>query len=70
MIRAWELARVEGILFPYVGNMRDGPGTSSLCPKCGAVCALRDGFHVRLFTTTGQCPDCGAQLSGVWDDAA
>ncbi len=69
MVRAWELAKGEGLDFVYVGNMGGGMGTSTFCPQCGAVCATRDGFRTRLSAVGGVCPSCGAALPGVWKQA-
>ncbi|MBN1825561.1 MAG: AmmeMemoRadiSam system radical SAM enzyme [Candidatus Eisenbacteria bacterium] len=66
--RAWEIAREEGLRYPYVGNVPDHPGNNTYCPSCGGKAIERIGFHtigVRV-DEEGRCAACGAPIAGVW----
>lgn len=66
-VEARRLALAEGLHFVYTGNLLDFTGSRTFCPRCGAVLVRRDGFCVyedRLID--GCCPDCHAQVAGVW----
>ena len=73
LLRAADHGRAAGLPFVYVGNL---PGLAAdrentNCPSCGAVLIERRGFAVRTNRMAGSsCPDCGAMIPGVWQDAA
>jgi pyruvate formate lyase activating enzyme len=65
--RAYEIAKKQGLRYPYVGNVPGHPGNNTYCPKCGKVVIERSGF----FTTAvamkdGTCAACATPISGVW----
>ena len=70
ILQAVEIGRLAGLRHIYPGNLAQE--TQTRCPGCGAVLIERYGFRVRLMrvTTAGHCPDCGAQVGGIWGDAA
>ncbi|MCD5407719.1 AmmeMemoRadiSam system radical SAM enzyme [Candidatus Bipolaricaulota bacterium] len=64
--RAREIGLAAGLKYVYLGNV-PGEGEDTLCPSCGATLIRRHGFYVlenRL--QEGRCPDCGAEIAGVW----
>jgi pyruvate formate lyase activating enzyme len=65
--RAYDIARAEGLLFPYVGNVPGHPGNNTYCPHCGKIVIRRVGMAVmenRL--ASGGCPACRKKIPGVW----
>jgi pyruvate formate lyase activating enzyme len=66
--RARTIARAEGLVHVYTGNLRDPEGQTTWCASCGAALILRDGYAVRPGMLQGsQCGRCGASLAGVFD---
>jgi pyruvate formate lyase activating enzyme len=66
--RARAIARAEGLLHVYTGNLRDPEGQTTWCASCGAALILRDGYAVRPGLLRGShCGRCGAALAGVFD---
>lgn len=66
--RLWQLAKAEGLHYPYVGNVPGHPGESTYCPGCGTRLIHRLGFRIledRL--RDGHCPNCGRRIPGVWE---
>ncbi len=65
--RAWQLAKAEGLAFPYLGNVPGHAGESTACPGCGARLVHRAGFQVlESKITAGRCPACRRVIPGVW----
>jgi len=70
--RAWQVAKAEGLAFPYMGNVPATPGEHG-CPACGKQLIRRVGFQVaREHPQGGHCrsarasfPACGADLAQV-----
>ncbi|WP_029911328.1 AmmeMemoRadiSam system radical SAM enzyme [Pelobacter seleniigenes] len=69
ILEAVEIGRAAGLQYIYPGNLAQK--TQTRCPGCGAVLIERDGFRVGLMrvTTASCCPECGAQVGGIWGDA-
>ncbi len=62
--RAYELAKREGVLFPYIGNVPGHPYENTYCPNCGELLLKRYGpvlVESRL-REGGRCPRCGAEI--------
>ena len=56
-----------GLDFVYEGNIRAG-GEDTLCPACGSLLISRAGFSIlKNRLADGCCPDCGANLPGIWN---
>lgn len=67
LARAREIAREEGLLFAYVGNLPGNDGEHTRCPGCGELVIQRVGYRVRsLGVNKGACGSCGRPLEGVW----
>ena len=64
------VAKAEGLLFPYVGNVPGHPAESTYCPGCNTKLVHRSGFNVRIEALqSGKCSHCGKVIAGVWDAA-
>ena len=66
--RCHEIARAEGLHFPYVGNIVGRGGEDTQCPKCHKTLIKRRGFTVKQnrLGKAGKCPDCGVKIAGIW----
>ncbi|MBI2433836.1 MAG: radical SAM protein, partial [Candidatus Hydrogenedentes bacterium] len=68
---AYEAGKEAGLHFIYPGNLpgRVGERESTFCPSCSALLIERHGFYVVRNRMNGSaCPDCAAQIPGVWQD--
>jgi pyruvate formate lyase activating enzyme len=72
LTRARRIARANGLLFAYTGNVHDTAGSSTSCPRCATVVVERDWYALGAYRLTddGHCRACGAQLPGVFDGPA
>ncbi|TSE34228.1 AmmeMemoRadiSam system radical SAM enzyme [Tepidimonas charontis] len=71
--RARRIAREQGLLHVYTGNVPDGEGATTWCARCGSALIERDGYRIRRYRLQagGHCPQCGESLVGHFErDAA
>jgi pyruvate formate lyase activating enzyme len=63
--RAYEMARKEGVLYPYVGNVNGHEYENTYCPNCGEKLVRRYGCYVLKYEITGdkKCPKCGTRIT-------
>ncbi len=65
--KAYNIAKVEGLKFVYIGNV---PGTqyeNTYCPKCGKLLVGRYGYTVtEINIIDGKCKFCGEKITGIW----
>ncbi len=69
--RAAEHGEAAGLRYVYAGNIpgRVGPLEDTRCPHCRTVLVERRGFRVvRCAIVDGRCPQCAAQIPGVWGE--
>jgi pyruvate formate lyase activating enzyme len=65
--KAYEIAKANGMHYPFVGNVPGHPGNNTYCPNCGKVVIERTGFFVTTqHVKDGECEFCGASIAGVW----
>jgi pyruvate formate lyase activating enzyme len=65
--RAYEIARDEGIHYPFVGNVPGHRGNNTYCPRCGTQLITRSGFFViESKIERGRCSSCSLPIAGVW----
>jgi pyruvate formate lyase activating enzyme len=68
--KAIELARKEGVKFPYIGNVMGSELESTFCPECGKKVVGRMGGRMVSFALDkkGKCLDCGTGIPLVgWE---
>jgi pyruvate formate lyase activating enzyme len=72
LIRAAEIGQEAGLRYVYAGNLpgQVGEYEHTFCPNCRARLIERYGYIILDYrlTATGQCPDCGTALAGIWTD--
>lgn len=67
--RAWEIGKVAGLAFVYLGNVAGHPLENTTCPECGAPLIERWGLGVTTYRLDrGRCPECVREVPGVWPD--
>ncbi len=65
--RAREIALAEGLKYVYIGNLQRPGSEDTRCPGCGKTLVERRGYEVlRNLVDKGRCPDCKAEVHGVW----
>ncbi|MDK1022573.1 MAG: AmmeMemoRadiSam system radical SAM enzyme [Candidatus Hydrogenedentes bacterium] len=73
LMRAYDLGKAAGLRYIYPGNIPGGFGDRehTHCPSCNATLIERRGFYVtRNLMKGSHCPDCDAQVPGVWEENA
>jgi pyruvate formate lyase activating enzyme len=70
LLRAAEVGREAGLRYVYAGNLpgRVDEYETTFCPQCRAALVERSGYTVRAarVASDGKCPQCGAEIAGVW----
>lgn len=58
--KAYEMARREGVLYPYLGNVAGHRYENTYCPDCGELLIRRLGFRVAEYrlSSNKKCPKC------------
>ena len=65
--RALDIAKKEGLFYPYAGNIRGHYGEDTICPGCGKLLIDRTGYYVAFNKIKdGKCPFCGHPIYGVF----
>ncbi len=70
LLRAYNIAKEEGLKYIYVGNIDDFDHESTYCPKCEKRVIEREG-HIGEYVTNkldknGSCLYCGYEIEGIW----
>jgi len=62
--RAYKIAKKEGILYPYIGNVLGHKYENTYCPNCGETLIKRHGYKVVEYkiTKSKRCPKCGREI--------
>jgi len=65
--RAMEIGREAGLRYVYCGNVPGHDGENTRCHQCGTLLIHRLGFSIQSNRLVeGKCPDCGAEIAGLW----
>lgn len=66
--RARRIALAQGLKYVYIGNVMSQQGQITHCGACEAELIKRSGYRIieNRVTFMGNCPECGARCSGVW----
>ena len=68
-IGARQIARAEGLLHVYTGNLVDRDGDATCCLGCGTVVVQRASYDIEHYGLDGRgcCSACGTQCAGRFD---
>lgn len=69
LIKAYNIARQEGLRYVYTGNVHDPEHSSTDCPSCGHTLIHRTGAlgqNVKTRMNGNQCPHCSETIAGVF----
>lgn len=59
MLKLHNVAKANGVLYPYMGNVPAGDYEHTRCPKCGHVCIKRNGYSInKIGIRNGKCVKC------------
>ncbi len=65
--KALKIAREEGLLYVYIGNVADHPAEHTYCPHCQKMLIQRIGYRVTVVALkAGKCRYCGRSIAGIW----
>lgn len=68
LLKIYDLAKQNGILYPYLGNVPHGDYENTMCPNCGNICIERFGYSTNLAGyREGKCVKCGNSIPIVVD---
>ena len=68
LIRAYNIAKKNGIKFIYIGNIPQQMGEDTKCPSCDKLLIKRTGYNIlENNIKKGECPFCGEKIAGIWD---
>ena len=72
LIRARNIALKEGLHYVYTGNVHNKEGDTTFCPNCHTALIERDWYQINSYrlNKAGNCPACGADIAGKFDDKA
>ena len=63
LLKIYEVAKEEGILFPYLGNVYHGEYENTYCPKCGSISIERNNYSISLEgLNQNNCSKCGNSM--------
>ncbi len=69
LYKAHEIAINCGIKYVYLGNVSDKEFEATVCPECKTKLLERERYTiVRNQISNGKCANCGAKISGVWEN--
>jgi pyruvate formate lyase activating enzyme len=62
--KAYEMARKDGVLYPYLGNVRGHRYENTYCPNCEEQLIQRLGHTITKYTVTSaiRCPKCSQPI--------
>jgi pyruvate formate lyase activating enzyme len=62
--QAYDTAKKEGVLYPYIGNVDGHKYESTYCPNCGETLVKRCAYYILKYAITREkkCPKCGTSI--------
>jgi len=70
LVRAREIALINGVNYAYTGNARNPEGDSTWCSNCGELVISRDWYQLGTWNlgSEGRCNSCGHRCVGVFEE--
>jgi len=64
LVKAYEMAKKTGVLYPYIGNVNGHKYEHTYCPNCGEKLVKRYGYYIIKYNLTKdkKCPKCSLQI--------
>jgi pyruvate formate lyase activating enzyme len=64
LVKAYEMARKAGVLYPYIGNVSGHEYENTYCPNCRKKLIKRHGCYILKYDITedNRCPKCGTHV--------
>jgi pyruvate formate lyase activating enzyme len=65
--RAKEIALEEGLIYVYIGNVKND--NSTYCPNCNSLLIKREFYNTQIVfldTKTRRCKKCSTIIKGIW----
>ncbi len=68
--KAYEYAKKQGVLYPYIGNVPGHKYENTYCHNCGELLIKRYSFDILKFNIRrNKCPKCGVEIPIVYDES-
>jgi len=67
LIKAYEIAKNEGLNHVYIGNWSSEKYESTYCHNCDSVVIKRSGFTTENYLKKGKCRKCHIRIAGLWE---
>jgi len=68
LMKAFNIAKEEGLKFVYLGNVHHGDYENTYCPNCGNLLIERFGFNAVIKgLEKDRCERCGEKINIVTD---
>jgi pyruvate formate lyase activating enzyme len=65
--KAYEIAKKNGLMYVYIGNVPGHVNNSTFCPLCNRKIIHRTNFHVlEMNVVNGRCKFCNSPIEGKW----
>jgi pyruvate formate lyase activating enzyme len=63
---AYDIGKLAGLNYVYVGNIPGNRAESTFCPGCGKILIERAGYDIAQNSIKdAACPYCGTQIAGI-----
>jgi len=67
LYRGIDIGRKRGLRYVYSGNISGNKNENTCCFNCHKLLVERHGYRiVKNIIKDSKCPDCGAEIAGVW----
>ncbi len=64
---AYDIAKKEGLMYVYLGNVPGHRYEHTYCPNCGKIVVERYGYTIKgIYIKDGKCDFCGYKIDGMW----
>jgi pyruvate formate lyase activating enzyme len=61
--QAYEIGKLVGLKYVYVGNIANDIRENTICPECGNANIIRSGYSIKRLDKNGYCYNCSYKLN-------